>query len=108
VEAGYRLPPAGLYRLADWRPDELQDLAPSDGLFKLFLLPGDILCKDDARRLEVFCNVLTTSPAAAHLLGIKVHLHTILNSDKEKAMWNNVPSILRDWKRYAVAFVRFG
>ncbi|KAJ6505929.1 FAD binding domain-containing protein [Mycena vulgaris] len=60
LEAGYRLPPVGLDRLADWRPQELQDLAPSDGLFKLFLFPGDLLCEKDAGRLDVFCHALST------------------------------------------------
>ncbi|KAF7329035.1 Phenol 2-monooxygenase [Mycena venus] len=103
LEAGYRLPPVGLNRLADWRPQELQDLAPSDGTFKLFLFPGNILCESDASRLELFCAALSSSSAATEWLGTRVRIYTILDSEKEKAMWNNVPLILRDWKRVFVA-----
>ncbi|KAJ6494751.1 FAD binding domain-containing protein [Mycena vitilis] len=100
LEAGYRLPPASLERLADWVPYELQDLAPSDGLFKLFLFPGDILLQADAKRLDAFCGTLSTM---ADLLGNRIQLYTILNSDKKKAMWTDVPDILQDWKRVFVA-----
>ncbi|KAJ6619670.1 FAD binding domain-containing protein [Mycena sp. CBHHK59/15] len=89
LEAGLRLPPVALERLADWRPWDLQDLAPSDGLFKLFIFSGLLL-------------TLSLSPDIAHLLGIRVHLYTILNSAKDKAMWTHVPTILRDWKRVFV------
>ncbi|KAJ7650355.1 FAD binding domain-containing protein, partial [Roridomyces roridus] len=101
VEAGYRLPPCRLERLADWRPQDLQDLAVSDGLFKMFVLPGDLLHEADAaNRLELFCNKLSSSD----WLGTRVCLYTILNGDKAKAMWNDVPLILRDWKRYVRCF----
>ncbi|KAJ7127079.1 FAD binding domain-containing protein [Mycena epipterygia] len=103
LEAGYRLPPVGLDRLADWRPQELQQLAPSDGLFKLFLFPGDLLCGEDAKRLDMFCSTLSSSLGMAEMLGVRVQTYTILNSDKKKAMWTDVPDILRDWKRVFVA-----
>ncbi|KAJ6607418.1 FAD binding domain-containing protein [Mycena sp. CBHHK59/15] len=103
IEAGYRLAPAAVERLADWRPMDLQDLAPSDGLFKIFLFPGDILCDLDAKRLEEFCNTLWSSPHIANLLGTRVRLYAILNSAKEMALWTDVPSHIRDWKQVFVA-----
>ncbi|KAJ7170593.1 FAD binding domain-containing protein [Mycena crocata] len=102
--AGYRLPPVGLERLADWRPHELQDLVPSNGLFKLFLFPGDLLSED---------GVLSRSVATTDLME-RVQLYTILNSDKRVAMWNQVPIILQNWKRVFVvlsienAYTKFG
>ncbi|KAJ7494654.1 FAD binding domain-containing protein [Mycena galericulata] len=113
LEAGYRLPPVGLDRLADWRPQELQDLAPSDGLFKMFLFPGDLLCATEADRLALFCNTLSSS-SATEWLGTRVRMYTILNSEKKNVMWTDVPLILRDWKRVFVtkssenAYTKFG
>ncbi|KAJ7931429.1 FAD binding domain-containing protein [Mycena leptocephala] len=88
LEAGYRIPTVALGRLTDWRPMDLQDLAPSNGLFKIFLFPGDILVDTDAKRFQEFSDALG--------------IYTILNSDNDKALWSDVPNILRDWKRCVV------
>jgi phenol 2-monooxygenase len=104
-EAGSRLPPAPVERLADWRPLDLQDLAPSDGLFKIFIFPGDILVEADLLRLQEFCDALMTFPHMANLFGSRVILYTILNSERKKAEWVDVPSLLRDWKRFVVILI---
>lgn len=89
-----------LDRLTDWRPIDLQDLAPSNGLFKIFLFPGDILVDTDAKRFQEFSDALGVSPKALNLLETRVQIYTILNSDNDKALWSDVPNILRDWKRF--------
>jgi hypothetical protein len=76
---------------------ELQDLAPSDGLFKIFILPGDILEPADKSRLEKFCQALTNSIVSS--LTERIRIYTILSSAKEKAIWSDVPAIARDWKK---------
>ncbi|KAF7327585.1 Phenol 2-monooxygenase [Mycena kentingensis (nom. inval.)] len=100
---GYRLPPASVERLADWCPFDLQDLAPSDGLWKLFLFPGDVLLPEVATRLDAFCCTLSSSPAVGKLLGPRVVVYTILASAKEQALWTDVPELARDYKRVLVA-----
>ncbi|KAJ7659939.1 FAD binding domain-containing protein [Mycena rosella] len=103
LQAGYRLPTAAIDRLTDWLPADLQDLAPSDGLFKLILFPGDSLVAADAKRLQDFSDALAESPDTTNLLETRVTIHTILNSDKQRVLWSDVPSILRDWRRVFVA-----
>ncbi|KAJ7285209.1 FAD binding domain-containing protein [Mycena rebaudengoi] len=101
LTAGFRLPPSPLLRLSDWRPMELQDLAPSDGLFKIFILPGDILEPSDKSRLEKFCQALTNSIVSS--LTERIRIYTILSSAKEKAIWSDVPAIARDWKNVFIS-----
>ncbi|KAF8574854.1 hypothetical protein K439DRAFT_1641914 [Ramaria rubella] len=42
LKLGERLPQIPLVRVADWESISMQDLAPLDGLFKIFIFPCDI------------------------------------------------------------------
>lgn len=81
---------------------ELQDLAPSDGLFKLFIFPGDILVPAEKARLDKFGAALSNSIVA--VLTERIRIYTVLNSAKEKAIWSDVPKIGRDWKKLVFSF----
>lgn len=97
LTAGFRLPPSALLRLSDWCPMELQDLAPSDGLFKIFIFPGDILVPAEKARLDQFGEKLSGSIVSG--LTERIRIYTLLNSSKERAIWSDVPRIARDWKK---------
>ncbi|KAJ7494326.1 FAD binding domain-containing protein [Mycena galericulata] len=99
--AGFRLPPSPLLRLSDWCPIEMQDLAPSDGLFKIFIFPGDILVPAEKARLEKFGASLSASIVS--ILTERIRIYTVLNSAKDKAIWSDVPKIARDWKNVFVS-----
>jgi phenol 2-monooxygenase len=98
VAPGDRLPPEAIVRLADWKPMNLQDLAPSDGLFKLLLFPGNILSPERKKHLESIANRLAKEIDT--LPGSFLTIHTILHSDKTEISWKDVPSVLADsWER---------
>ncbi|KAJ7142147.1 FAD binding domain-containing protein [Mycena crocata] len=101
LTAGFRLPPSPVLRLSDWCPMELQDLAPSDGLFKIFIFPGDILVPEEKERLEQFGTALSNSIVA--VLAERLRIYTVLSSAKEKAIWSDVPKIARDWKNVFIS-----
>ncbi|KAJ6606070.1 FAD binding domain-containing protein [Mycena vulgaris] len=101
LTAGFRLPPSPLIRLSDWCPMELQDLAPSDGLFKIFIFPGDILVPAEKARLDKFGAALSNSIVS--VLTERLRIYTVLSSAKEKAIWSDVPTIARDWKNVFVS-----
>ncbi|KAJ7932748.1 FAD binding domain-containing protein [Mycena leptocephala] len=97
LTAGFRLPPSPLIRLSDWCPMELQDLAPSDGLWKIFIFPGDILVPAEKERLDKFGAALSNSIISG--LTERLCIYTVLSSSKEKAIWSDVPMIARNWKK---------
>jgi Phenol hydroxylase, C-terminal dimerisation domain len=104
LKPGERLPPSPLVRLGDWQPMDLQDLAPSDGLFKLFVLPCDIRVPDHKARLKQFAAMLSES-AGPHEME-HVSLFVIVNNSKEDVLWKDVPLLFRSWKRCVVCVVQ--
>ncbi|KAJ6630324.1 FAD binding domain-containing protein [Mycena sp. CBHHK59/15] len=101
LTAGFRLPPSPLLRLSDWCPIELQDLAPSDGLFKIFIFPGDILVPAEKSRLDEFGATLSNSIVSS--LSERIRVYTVLRSSKTQAIWSDVPQIARDWKNVFIS-----
>lgn len=51
---GERLPSGDIIRSDDWRPLNLQDTAPFDGRFRIFVLPGDISTSQAVDALQNF------------------------------------------------------
>ncbi|KAF8577151.1 hypothetical protein K439DRAFT_1418443 [Ramaria rubella] len=100
LKTGERLPPGCLVRLGDWQPMDLQDLAPSDGLFKLFIFPCDILHPDHRARLFEFMTILGEKMCPEVL--DRISMFVVLNSVKESVHWKEVPPLVRSWKRVFV------
>jgi hypothetical protein len=83
---------------------ELQDLAPSDGLWKIFIFPGDILVPAEKERLDKFGAALSNSIVSG--LTERLCIYTVLSSSKEKAIWSDVPMIARNWKKLVFNIIR--
>ncbi|KAF8532565.1 FAD binding domain-containing protein [Gautieria morchelliformis] len=101
LKAGERLPPSRLVRLADWHPMELQDLTPSDGLFKIFVLPCDIRIPDQTARLTQFSAALSLYAGPPETE--RISSFVIVNNSEEDVHWKNVPLPLQSWKRVFVS-----
>lgn len=97
LQPGQRLPSFGLTRLGDWQQLDLQDLAPSDGLFKLLIFAGDILLPQQNSCLTQFAASLKDSMSLQILN--RLSLHTILAGHREAVHWKDVPPMLQNWKR---------
>lgn len=97
IKPGERLPWSPLIRLGDWQPKDLQDIAISDGLFKIVIFASDILVPEQKARLVHFSEQLSHSlrPEMMHRLSC----HTIITSPKERTIWTDVPTLLQSWKR---------
>ncbi len=96
---GARLPPSPMMRLADWWPIDVQDLAPSDGLFKLIIFPGDVLSSPNAECLSEFAKTLSAHDGKEKDYSAMLWIGTILSGSKERLLWTDVPATLRDTKR---------
>lgn len=109
---GERFPFAPIARLADWHLFDAQDLVPSDGKFKLIILPGDLLnAKSKAALLDFageFQNAIDKrgSDAKDELRGLKTRLsvYTVARSAKEGVIWKDIPSELVESWRLCVHF----
>ena len=100
LQPGQRLPSFVLTRLGDWQQLDLQDLAPSDGLFKLLIFAGDILVPQQNSCLTQFATSLKDSMSLQILS--RLSLHTVLAGHREAVNWKDVPLMLQDWKRYVL------
>ncbi|KAF8189004.1 FAD binding domain-containing protein [Pholiota molesta] len=73
---GERLPSMKITRSDDWRPLNLQDIAPFDGKFRLFVLPGDISTRSGIETLHnfgtEFISVLKNVPSLNKLIEVYV------------------------------------
>jgi hypothetical protein len=73
---GERLPSMEIVRSDDWRPLNLQDIAPFDGKFRLFVLPGDISTRSGIETLHnfgtEFISVLKNVPSLGKLIEVYV------------------------------------
>ncbi|KAF8899315.1 FAD binding domain-containing protein [Infundibulicybe gibba] len=95
LQSGVRLPPHPITRVGDWHPADIQDLARSDGAFKLLIFPGDFLestvvesIHDLAAHLDLLIPEITSG---------RLVIYTILNSQKADVCWNELP--WQSWKR---------
>ncbi|KAF9479527.1 hypothetical protein BDN70DRAFT_993405 [Pholiota conissans] len=107
VGAGERFPFGPLVRLADWHPFDSQDLVPSDGKFKLILLPGNLLHTESKEILHRFCRTFQNAmlKRVDNLLGdlsgvrSRLSICTIARNLKEDITWKDVPpKLVESWK----------
>jgi hypothetical protein len=97
---GERFPFAPIVRLADWHLFDAQDLVPSDGKFKLIILPGDLLHSKSKAALLAFADGFQTaidkrgSEAKDESRGLKTRLsvYTVARNAKEDIIWKDIPS----------------
>lgn len=116
-----RLPPAPLVRLVDWRPTDVQDLAPSDGKWKILVFVRDLRA---SLALAEFCGVLAGKGGLGGIVTTgeeketgevqkgkgkgkedekRVVLYTIGRNPRSEVQWVDVPELGRDWKRVYVS-----
>lgn len=86
---GMRLPPFGITRMADWQSVDLQDLAGSDGVWKVIFFVGRGFDLEEVRE---------------KLGGVdmkKVRVCVVLDAKVEESgvHWTNVSEGLTDWKK---------
>jgi hypothetical protein len=112
VVVGERFPFAPIVRLADWHIFDAQDLVPSDGKFKLIILPGDLLHSKSKAALFAFADGFQTaidkrrSEAKDESRGLKTRLsvYTVARNAKEDIIWKDIPSELVESWRLCVRF----
>ena len=116
VSPGERFPFAPIIRIADWHPFDIQDLLPSDGRFKLIVLPGYLIHPPSREQLCTFaasirhCIKVHTSELAEGREGVssRLSIYTVACDAKEDVTWRQVPSDIAESWRWSVvlAFTR--
>lgn len=94
VVVGQRMPPQVLIRAADGRPVDLQDMLPSNTLFKLFVFTGDTAA-------ATLNGLASNVEAIMHKFATRVELSCILSSSKRPDFgFMDLPLVLRPhWSR---------
>ncbi|KAJ7815028.1 FAD binding domain-containing protein [Mycena olivaceomarginata] len=94
VVVGQRMPPQVLIRAADGRPVDLQDMLPSNTLFKLFVFTGDTAA-------ATLNDLASDVEAIMHKFATRVELSCILSSSKRPDFgFMDLPLVLRPhWSR---------
>ncbi|KAH7874205.1 FAD binding domain-containing protein [Lentinula edodes] len=104
LAVGTRLPPTEIIRMADWQPMDMQDLAPCDVLFKVLIFAGDLFDHRHYTALQgltqTFQKMADSKDKEDASLLQRFTMYTIIINSKESNIWKQVPTILRDWKRY--------
>jgi len=91
VVVGQRMPPQVLIRAADFRPIELQDLLPSNTLFKLLVFTGDAMELD---------NLATALQSITKKFGHAMDVISIVSNKRPDFCFTDLPPILRPhWSR---------
>ncbi|KAJ7781886.1 FAD binding domain-containing protein [Mycena maculata] len=97
VVVGQRMPPQALVRAADFRPIELQDLLPSNTLFKLLVFPGDVAALDG---LAVGLQIIKEK------FGHAVDVISIVSVKRPDFCFMDLPPVLRShWSKWVFSFV---
>jgi phenol 2-monooxygenase len=88
------MPPQVLIRAADGRPMDLQDMLPSNTLFKLFVFTGDTAA-------ATLNDLASDVEAIMHKFATRVELCCILSSSKQPDFgFMDLPLVLRPhWSR---------
>lgn len=111
VSPGERFPFAPIIRIADWHPFDVQDLLPSDGRFKLIILPGSLIHPSSREQLSKFatsirhCIKLQSSALAESHGGVissRLAMYTVACDAKEDITWRQVPSDIAESWRWSV------
>jgi hypothetical protein len=73
---GARIPSVEIIRSDDWRPFNFHDIAPFDGRYRLFILPGDISTPQGVGALQNFSDgflsVLKVRPVLEKIIQVYV------------------------------------
>ena len=88
---GTRFPPYPVTRLADWNAGNLQDLAPSDGRWKL------IAFVEPKFDLNPLANSLSSDAWKNQLK--KSSVNVVIDARAEDVHWRDIPDALLDWQR---------
>ena len=108
VVPGERFPFAPIIRIADWRPFDVHDLLPSDGKFKLVILPGDVFNPKAKLALHDFAAayhkaVQARGPEALDEfwgLTVRLSVYVVAHNAKEDILWTMIPNALAEsWTR---------
>ncbi|KAJ7504185.1 FAD binding domain-containing protein, partial [Mycena galericulata] len=89
VVVGRRMPPQVLVRVADSRPVELQDMLPSDTLFKLLVFTGDATMGRGLDGLAIALEGITKK------YGRTVDVISIVSGKREDFCFMDLPLVLR-------------
>ncbi|KAJ7117712.1 FAD binding domain-containing protein [Mycena epipterygia] len=87
---GQRMPPQVLIRAADFRPVELQDLLPSDTLFKLLVFTGDAAAHEPR-----LAGLAATIEDLTQRFGGTLNVISIVSSRRPGFSFIDLPAILR-------------
>ncbi|KAF5388916.1 hypothetical protein D9757_005093 [Collybiopsis confluens] len=103
LEIGTRLPPMNIVRFADWHPMDIQDLAASDGLFKIIIFSGDLQGDIESKGLREFAEhlQLLADKKQGSILFKQFTMFTVVTEYKESDIWSFIPPFLRNWRRYS-------
>ncbi|KAF9465800.1 FAD binding domain-containing protein [Collybia nuda] len=96
---GTRLPPGKIHRVADWNIMDIQDLAPSDGLFKVLVFCGDVFDVKRSNMLREITEVVQSLEHEEKDFLERFTVHIIVRNSKEANIWDQIPFFLRNWKR---------
>ncbi|KAF9465797.1 FAD binding domain-containing protein [Collybia nuda] len=99
LSVGMRLPPGRILRFGDWNLMDMQDLAPSDGLFKILIFCGDVLDENRFKALKKFTGVFESLDRGKNSLSERFTMHAIVHNSKETNIRDRVSPSLRNWKR---------
>ncbi|KAF5335916.1 hypothetical protein D9757_015117 [Collybiopsis confluens] len=101
LEIGTRLPPMNIVRFADWHPMDIQDLAASDGLFKIIIFSGDLQGDIESKGLREFAEhlQLLADKKQGSILFKQFTMFTVVTEYKESDIWSFIPPFLRNWRR---------
>ncbi|KAF5388934.1 hypothetical protein D9757_005110 [Collybiopsis confluens] len=102
LKIGTRLPPMKIIRFADWHPLDIQDLATSDGLFKIIVCAGDLRDEKESKGLREFAESFQqlAENEQESTLFERFTMFTMLTECKESDIWSLMPVFLRNWRRY--------
>lgn len=105
---GQRLPPQIVIREGDFRAYELQELCPSNNLFKVFIFTGDIKETPRMNSLQHFATAITSDDSVLKRFERKfgctfVDVMCIVKGEKATANYFDIPSALRShWTKCVV------
>ncbi|KAF9479530.1 hypothetical protein BDN70DRAFT_983614 [Pholiota conissans] len=104
VVAGERFPFGPIVRLADWRAFDAQDLVPSDGKFKLIVLPGNLQNPKSKAALLDFASgyqnaIQKSGMDTEDSTKTRLSTFTVARNAKEDILWTDIPSeLVENWR----------